>query len=77
MSAEEEQSTGIFNSLMFHTNSAVDFGFPGTSDTVSDVSVTMPVTVWDGITFVAKVSVTVWVERVVPNFYPYTLQHSF
>ncbi len=43
MSAKEGQSTGTFNSVVFHTNSAVDFG----SDTVSDVSMRMSVTVSD------------------------------
>jgi hypothetical protein len=38
MSAKEGQSIGIFNSLVFHTNSALDFGFVGISDKVSDVS---------------------------------------
>jgi hypothetical protein len=45
VSAKEGQSTGIFNSLVFHTNSAEDFGFAGISDTVSDVSMAMSVTV--------------------------------
>ncbi len=36
MSAKEEQSTGSFNSLVFHTNSAVDFRFAGISVMVSD-----------------------------------------
>ncbi len=47
MSAKEGQSTGTFNSLVFHTNSAVDFGFAGISDTVSDVFTAMSVAVWD------------------------------
>ncbi len=50
MSAKEGQSTGTFNSLAFHTDSAVEFGFAGISDTVSDVSMTMLVTVWDRMT---------------------------
>ncbi len=45
--AEEEQSTDTFNSVVFHTNSAVDFGFIGTPETISGVSMTMSVTVWD------------------------------
>jgi hypothetical protein len=45
--AKERQSTGTFNSLVFHTNSAVDFGSADISDTVSDVSMTMSVIVWD------------------------------
>ncbi len=49
MSAKERQSTDAFNSLVFHTDSAVNFGFAGISDTVSDVSMTMSVTVSDGI----------------------------
>jgi hypothetical protein len=32
MTAKEAKSTGIFNSPVFHTNSAVDFGFIGISD---------------------------------------------
>ncbi len=50
MRAEEEQSTGTFNSMVFHTNSAVDFGIIGTFDTVSDVFMTMSVMIWDGMT---------------------------
>ncbi len=50
MNAKEGQSTGTFNSLVFPTNSALDFGFAGTSDTVSDVSMTKSVTVLDGMT---------------------------
>jgi hypothetical protein len=45
VSAKEGQCTGIFNSLVFHTNSAVDCGFAGISDTVSEVSMAMSVTV--------------------------------
>ncbi len=48
MSVKEGQSTVTFNSLMFHTNSTVEFGFARISDTVSDVSMAMSVTVWDG-----------------------------
>ncbi len=44
------QSTGIFNSLVLHTNSTVDFGFVGIYDTVFDVSMAMFVTVWDEMT---------------------------
>jgi len=44
MSAKEGQSTGIFNSLMFHTNSTVDFGFAA----ISDLSMAMFVTVCEG-----------------------------
>jgi hypothetical protein len=40
-SAKEGQSTGTLNSLVFHTNSTVDFGFAGIFDTVSDVSMAM------------------------------------
>ncbi len=36
MSEKEGKSTGTFNSLVFHTNSAVDFGFADISDTVWD-----------------------------------------
>ncbi len=43
-------TAGIFNSLVFPTNSAIDFGFASISDTVSDVSMRMSVTVWDGMT---------------------------
>ncbi len=50
MSAKQGQSTDIFNSLMFQTNSTVEFGFARISDTVSDVSMAMSVTVWDGMT---------------------------
>jgi hypothetical protein len=35
--------------MVFHTDSAVDFGFAGISDTVSDVSMTISVTVRGGI----------------------------
>ncbi len=42
MSAREEQSTGTFNSLVFHTNSTVDVGSTGISDKVSDISMAMP-----------------------------------
>jgi hypothetical protein len=48
--AEEEQSTDTFNSMVFYTNSAVDFGIIGTFDTVSDFSMTMSVMVWDEMT---------------------------
>jgi hypothetical protein len=41
---QEGQSRGTFNSLMFHTNSVVDFGFAG----ISDVYMVMSVTVCDG-----------------------------
>ncbi len=44
MSAKEGHSTGIFNSLVFHTNSIVDFDCVVISDTVSDVFVAMSVT---------------------------------
>jgi hypothetical protein len=50
VSAKEGQGTGTLNSLVFHTNSAVDCGFAGISDTVSSVSMAMSVTVWDGMT---------------------------
>ncbi len=50
MRAEEEQSIGTFNSMVFHANSAVDFGMIGTPETISDVSMTMSVMVWDGMT---------------------------
>jgi hypothetical protein len=46
VSAQEGQSTGTFNSLVFHLNSAVDFGFIDISETVPDVSIIM--TVCDG-----------------------------
>jgi len=36
----------IFNSLVFHTNSAADLGFAGVSDTVPDVSLRISVTVF-------------------------------
>ncbi len=39
---------GIFNSLVFHTNFAVDFGFASVSDTVSDISMAISVTAWNG-----------------------------
>jgi hypothetical protein len=45
--AKERQSTGTFNSLVFYTNSAVDFGFADISDTVSDISMIMSVIVCD------------------------------
>jgi len=61
---KEGQSTGTFNSLVFHTNSEVEFGFTGISDMVSDVSMAMSVTPWDA-------GHGLW-ERG-PNFYPYTL----
>ncbi len=48
VSAKEGQSTDAFNSLVFHTDSAVNFGCTGISDAVSDVSMTMSVIVWDG-----------------------------
>ncbi len=35
---DEGPGTGTFNSLVFHTNSAVDSGFAGISDMVSEVS---------------------------------------
>jgi hypothetical protein len=54
---KEGQSTGTFNSLVFHTNSEVNVGFVG----ISDVSMAMSVTPWDD---------GLW-ERG-PNFYPYT-----
>jgi hypothetical protein len=44
MSTKQGKITGIFNSLVFHTNSAVDFAFTSISDTVSEVSMTMSVT---------------------------------
>jgi hypothetical protein len=50
VSAKEGQSAGTFNSLVFHTNSAVDFDFAGISDTVFDVPMAMSITVWDGMT---------------------------
>jgi len=40
-SSKEGQSTGTFNSVVFHPNSTVDFDFAR----ISDVSMTMPVTV--------------------------------
>jgi hypothetical protein len=39
VSAKEGQSKDTFNSMVFHTDSAVDFGFAGVSDTA-----------WDGMT---------------------------
>ncbi len=64
---KEDKSTGTFNSVGFHTGSAVDFGFASISVTVSDVSIAMSVTVCDrgerG--------------RLAPKFYPYILQHFF
>jgi hypothetical protein len=48
VSAKEGRITGTFNSLVFRTNSAVDFGFAGRFGTVSDVFMAMSVTVWDG-----------------------------
>ncbi len=44
MSVKQGQSKSTFNSLVFHTNSSVDFGFAGM---VSDVSMAMSVAVWD------------------------------
>ncbi len=41
MSEKEEKSTSTFNSLGFHTNSAVDFRFAGILDTVSGVFLAM------------------------------------
>jgi hypothetical protein len=48
VSAKEGQSKDTFNSMVFHTDSAVDFGFASISDKVSDVSMAMFITVWDG-----------------------------
>ncbi len=45
---KEGQSTGTFNSLVFYNNSTVEFGFTGISDTVSNVSMVISVTVWAG-----------------------------
>ncbi len=50
MSAKEGHSTRTFNSLVFHTNAAVDFDFDGISDTVSAISMAMSLMVWDGMT---------------------------
>ncbi len=50
MSVKEGQSTDTSDSLVFHTNSAVDFGFASMSDTVSEVSIAISITVWDGMT---------------------------
>ncbi len=47
MSAREEQSTGTFNSPVFHTNSTVDVGFTSIYDKVSDISMAMPTTFCD------------------------------
>ncbi len=41
MSEKEEKSASTFNSLGFHTNSAVEFGFAGIFDTVFGVSMAM------------------------------------
>jgi hypothetical protein len=40
---KEGQTTGTFNSLVFHTNSALDFGFAGIFDTISGLSMAMSV----------------------------------
>jgi hypothetical protein len=48
MSAKERQITGTFNSLVFHTNSAVDFGFNGISYTISALSMAILVAVRAG-----------------------------
>jgi hypothetical protein len=50
VSAKERQTTGTFNSLVFHTNYAVDFSLARMSDTLSDVPMAMSVTAWDGMT---------------------------
>ncbi len=49
MSVKEGQSIGTFNSLVFHTNSTVEFGFAGICDTISDVFVAMSVTICGGV----------------------------
>jgi hypothetical protein len=46
VSAKEGQIAVTFNSLVFHTIPTVEFGFGG----ISDVSVAMPITVWDVMT---------------------------
>jgi len=46
MSAKEGQITSNFNPLVFHTNSTVDFGLDGISDTISTVFTAILVTVW-------------------------------
>ncbi len=45
VSAKGGQSPGTLHSLVFHTNSAVDCGFAGISDTISEVFMAMSVTV--------------------------------
>jgi len=61
VSVKEGQSTCTFNSLVFYTNSEVDFGFAGISDTVSDGSIAMSVTPLDD-------GHGLWQRG--PNFYP-------
>ncbi len=65
MSAKEGRSTGTLNSVVFHTNSEVDFGFAAISDTASsDVAMAMCVTVCD------RGETGKWVQL-------FTLIHSF
>ncbi len=48
MSGKEGKSTDAFNSLVFYTNSAVDFGLVGISGTVFDLSMAISATVCEG-----------------------------